>query len=750
LVMSTVPARLQPAGEPPWPALEALGGELIFERAGMRVQGASARVRGQPQWRFAKIRAEIADFNRPRVLVQGEGSGPLAAALAIVRQSPLAAMTRHALDDMSATGDAGLELKLELPLEALERARVQGRVRLQGNDLQLAAAAPPLTQARGAVSFSENGFAIEEGRAQALGGSARISGGSVAGAAADAPAVQVRASGGANVEELRAMAGRGQAWNLVATLARQGSSGSVNYEAVVGFRGAAASVSVASDLRGLALALPAPLDKPRDAAWPLRFEIGPRASATGSSAPARERLLLRVGERLALDYELAPGTPARVLRGAIAIGPAVTSALVLPASGVQARLQWPELDLDAWERALRPLTAATAPGKGAAPAGAGSSGYLPSAVSIQVETLRWDERTLHDVTAAGVREGSLWRTQIQSRELAGRVEYTEGSAERAGAVHARLVRLVIPASEAGESALEQPPSRIPALDVVVDEFELRGKKLGRLELQAVNRDMAAASGAATQEWQLDRLALTTPEASLAATGRWAGAARSSGAGEARRRTALDFKLNIRDAGALLARFGMPGVLRGGKGQIEGKLGWAGSPFSPHYASMDGKLHLDMGAGQFLKADPGLAKLLGVLSLQALPRRLTLDFRDVFSAGFAFDFVRGDAQVERGVLATSNLQMKGVNAAVLMDGKVDLERQTQDLRVVVVPEFDAGTVALATALINPVIGLSAFLAQLVLKQPLIRAATREFHVTGRWDNPEVAPVKVSAPKDKESQ
>ena len=140
---------------------------------------------------------------------------------------------------------------------------------------------------------------------------------------------------------------------------------------------------------------------------------------------------------------------------------------------------------------------------------------------------------------------------------------------------------------------------------------------------------------------------------------------------------------------------------------------------------------------------------GVLSLQALPRRLTLDFRDVFSAGFAFDFVRGDARVESGILATSNLQMKGVNAAVLMDGKVDLERQTQDLRVVVVPEFDAGTVALATALINPVIGLSAFLAQLVLKQPLIRAATREFQVTGRWDNPEIVPVKAPESKSKEN-
>ena len=130
----------------------------------------------------------------------------------------------------------------------------------------------------------------------------------------------------------------------------------------------------------------------------------------------------------------------------------------------------------------------------------------------------------------------------------------------------------------------------------------------------------------------------------------------------------------------------------------------------------------------------------MLSLQALPRRLTLDFRDLFSAGFAFDFVRGDVKLERGVATTNNLQMKGVNAAVLMDGSADIDRETQNLRVVVVPEIDAGTAALAATVINPAIGIGAFIAQLVLKQPLIKAATREFHVGGTWADPQVTQIK----------
>jgi uncharacterized protein YhdP len=155
--------------------------------------------------------------------------------------------------------------------------------------------------------------------------------------------------------------------------------------------------------------------------------------------------------------------------------------------------------------------------------------------------------------------------------------------------------------------------------------------------------------------------------------------------------------------------------------------------------MNGQLHMDVTAGQFLKADPGIAKLLGVLSLQALPRRLTLDFRDLFSAGFAFDFIRGDVAVQRGIASTNNLQMKGLSAAVLMEGSANLDKETQDLRVVLVPEIDGTTAALAATVINPVIGLGTFLAQLVLRQPLIRAATREFHIGGSWSDPQVTRV-----------
>jgi uncharacterized protein YhdP len=201
-----------------------------------------------------------------------------------------------------------------------------------------------------------------------------------------------------------------------------------------------------------------------------------------------------------------------------------------------------------------------------------------------------------------------------------------------------------------EALLEEQPASIPALDIVIDDFELRGKRLGRIEIEALNRNAGpVARDGSVREWRLSKFNLISPEAVLTASGNWVAVGTSTVRGGAeRRRTAMNFKLDIQDSGELLARFGMKDVVRKGHGKMEGQVAWIGSPLTLDYPSMTGAFSVNVENGQFLKADPGIAKLLGVLSLQALPRRLTLDFRDVFSDGFMFDFFRGDIAIEQGI------------------------------------------------------------------------------------------------------
>jgi uncharacterized protein YhdP len=377
---------------------------------------------------------------------------------------------------------------------------------------------------------------------------------------------------------------------------------------------------------------------------------------------------------------------------------------------------------------------------------------------VRASELTAGGRKLHQVVIGGGRDGLTWRANVNAVQLNGYVEYRQPSGAGPGRVYARLARLTVAPGAANdvEDLLDKQPAAIPALDIVVDDFELRGKKLGRVEVEAANRGGGAARDGAVREWRLSKFNILVPEASFTATGNWAAVSAQAPEGLQppregleRRRTVMNFKLDIADSGALLARFGMKDVIRRGKGKLEGQVAWAGSPLSPDYPSLGGQFNVNVESGQFLKAEPGIAKLLGVLSLQSLPRRLTLDFRDVFSEGFAFDFVRGDVGIAQGMASTNNLQMKGVNAAVLMEGRADIARETQDLRVVVVPEINAGTASLVMAVINPAVGLGTVLAQMFLRRPLMQAATQEFHVDGTWADPRIAKV-VAKPAGADSR
>lgn len=433
----------------------------------------------------------------------------------------------------------------------------------------------------------------------------------------------------------------------------------------------------------------------------------------------------------------------------------------MPERGVSANARLERVDVDAWQTVFGQLTDPSARGdagvaqrQGAQQRALGPSDaaeYLPTTWALQARELSMGGRRLHDVVLGGSRLGQTWRANVDARELGGYGEFRQSGPDGAGQVFARLARLSIAATDlaGADSLLVQTPQSIPALDIVVEDFELRGRKLGRLEIEAVNRGGEGSAVEGPREWRLGKLNVTMPEASFSATGNWAAVGAQAPAGPRSprapapplraQRTVMNFKLDVADSGALLTRFGMKDVVRGGKGKLEGQVAWLGSPLQMDYPSLGGRFGIGIDAGQFLKADPGIAKLLGVLSLQSLPRRLALDFRDVFSEGFAFDFVRGEVQVEQGVASTNNLQMKGVNAAVLLEGRADIAKETQDLRVVVAPEIDAGTLSLVATAINPAIGIGSFLAQLFLRRPLIQASTQEFKIDGTWADPKVARV-----------
>lgn len=747
------PAMVLPKNSAPWPVLRDLSTELLIDKGVLSLTAIQAGIDGVPGLRLGKAEARIVDlYAKPHLSVQLDARLPLQEGFGFLKASPIAAMTEHFLDSATGSGTGDLRLRLGIPLVGAAHPQVQGSVTLSGNDIALTPDIPRLSRVRGVVGFSESGFSVTGGQARALGGDLRAEGG-VSGlgpagtpVAKGAPSV-LRITGVASAEGLRQAPELG----MVARLG-QFATGTAPYSVQVGLRGGRPELTIQTGLVGMALNLPPPFAKP--AAQPLAVRVDTRAVAGDApTAPALEQWQVDVERLGSVTYvrDLSTPTPT-VVRGAIALGLAADESAPLPTRGVVANLQFGDLDVDAWSDALAAGDEAGAAAPGGGSALAAAQPYLPHNLAVRARSLQMGGHRISHLVLGGAREGTLWRANVDADELSGYLEYRQPGTAFAGRLYARLARLAVAAGEAQdvENLLDSQPAAIPALDIVVEDFDLRGRRLGRLDIEAVN---LVSSGA--REWRMNRFNLTMPEATLTAQGNWAAMAGVPSAGAARslkerRRTVMNFKLDVADAGDLLARFGMKDVIRKGQGKLEGQIAWQGSPITLDYASMTGGANLSIENGQFLKADPGLAKLLGVLSLQALPRRLTLDFRDVFSEGFAFDFIRGDVTVAQGIARTNNLQMKGVNAAVLMEGQADIERETQSLRVVVVPEINAGSASLIASVINPVVGLTTFLAQWVLRRPLAEATTQEFLIDGSWADPKVTRVQGRAAADNDKK
>jgi uncharacterized protein YhdP len=349
------------------------------------------------------------------------------------------------------------------------------------------------------------------------------------------------------------------------------------------------------------------------------------------------------------------------------------------------------------------------------------------------------DREFHDIRLNARILGRVWATNLQSREITGDVRWDP---QGRGKITARLKSLEIPPD--APSLRDAPPAEtakeLPTLDVIVDAIEVKKKKLGRLEILA-NYDTGTTSSLLDDAWVVDRFHLGNADYTLDAKGRWLNWMRSP-------QTAMDFRLDVENLGRFLALLGYPDMIARGEAKLSGRLSWAGGPKDLDLPSLSGALELEARNGQFLKVDPGLGKLIGILSLQALPRRVTLDFRDVFSDGFAFDTISGTMAVNRGLVTSRDFRMDGPAAKVAISGQTDLANENQNLQVQVMPQLSDSLSLAGAALGGPVVGVPLYLLQKALKDPLGQIIAYRYAITGTWSDPKVAKLSARDRKGEE--
>lgn len=691
-----------------WPDIDGINGDLSFRGRRMDIVARQGTISGT---RLSNVRAEIPDLDETRVLtVTGDADGATADFLKFIAASPVAGYIDHFTDGMQGEGDGKLKLQLEMPLRNLDKTRVAGSYQMAANRLILDASLPPMEQVEGRIEFTENGVNVPNATAMFFGGPL-----TVAGSTQRDGTVRMNLQGRADPDVLRRTAGA-PAW-----LAN--FRGTTDWTGVVAVRKKTVDLALESNLQGITSTLPPPFAKTAIEPMPLRVER--RFLASG-----RDQVTISVADLVSARLNRHnEGKRTIIDRGTVRLGGG--SAPEPNRDGIYVSGGLKSVNLDHW---LRFTDAGSAPGEAAPPP---DVVYTLAGVDIKLGEFELYDRKFGELAVSATPVGAeTTRYRLVGREVEGIADW---SPQGRGRLVAQLQKLNLPSAPPskpvpGEKRALDETKQLPALDIVADQFQIGAKPLGKLELKATQQG---------RDWRIEKLALTHADGTLTAEGVWQSWLTNP-------RTQVTVQWGIKNAGSTLGRLGYPGAVRDGVAEIAGQLAWDGGPYQIDYPSLSGKFAFRAEKGQFRQMEPGIGKLLGIISLQSLPRRLSLDFRDVFSRGFAFDEILGEITVDRGIASSDKFLITGPSAKVLMSGSVDLARETQKLEMKVSPQVSEG-VAIATGLLGgPIAALATFVAQKLLKDPFGNLVAFRYSVTGSWADPVVNRVDAPAAAVRESE
>lgn len=679
--------------QPGWPAFREVSGDLIFDDRGMRVENASGR---SFDVRIDETRVRIADYRAAVLEVQGQARGPLADMLGYVRESPLAGGLDNLLDDTRAEGDSRLELSLNMPLHrrggGVAATTVQGAVELSENRLRLQSQPVDFRRASGRVAFTRETVSAEGVRAVLNGESLRLE--------ARMPArgpLTVRAEGRQPVSAL--------ATHLPDYLGSRlsGSSRWTGELTVPIGTSDRPTLRLDSMLEGVTSRLPEPLDKAPGDRISLRVELPlgqPRLPLRLRYGPVLSGVLRPVGDDLHGELRFNDGDA------------------VMPEQGLRIAGRVNRADADAWLAVIE----GHAPEGGAPPPGS-----RVSAVDLYLGEVSAGNRVLREIRVNATRGRERWQVGFDSAALRGDLSIPRdlGSSVPLTFNLERVNLDLMAAEEAASEGVRPPrldPRGLPPLRGGIGELLHDGRLFRDVRLEATRM---------REGLQVHHLQASSAggHSTLRITGDW----RVVGT---QHQTRFHFHLETSHVARMLTDLGFQHGFDRGTGMIDGQLRWPDAPTHFTWEGLQGNGRVEMEDGRLVEVDPGAGRLLGLFSLNMLPRRLALDFRDVFQRGFAFDRLTGTVRLADSDAYTSDLKIRGVAAHVDIEGRTGIVARDYDQRIVVTPRVGS-TLPVAGALLGgPAAGAAVFILDRILGmgRSIDEASRVEYRVTGTWQDP----------------
>ena len=695
--------------QPDWPAAEHVSGDVAFVADGFSVSGKGV-LAGVGIRHFD---AGIEHFGSAPLKVAAQGGGDASTLLSLLRHSPLQKEYGDTLDNLVASGLAAVTFALDLPLHhEAARAKIDGTVVLAGAKLSEQRWKLAFDDVRGRARYDSGGFVAERLAVRHEGSAARLTLRAGGDTRDRRQAFEAELEGNLPAERLLQRVPE-LAWLQGRATGRSPWTALVTIPKGTAARKAPARLQLRSSLVGTALSLPAPLRKTADAALPATIE---------TSLPLGDgEVRVALGRRLALRARSTSQTGVRVVLGSD------TVAEPPPASGLVVTGRTDALDALDWVAVARgdptPSTAAAG----------GSEPLQLRRIDIVAGRLNLLGAGFPETRLQLSRAAGALSLQLQGSAIAGSVRIPDAEgATIAGHFERVHWRAPPPASAPPGTARtsdETDPAKVPPLAFDIADLRVSDAVLG----SAVLRTQPVAGG-----MRITRLLAQSPRQRIELDGDWLG--RGDGA-----RTRLQVAIDSEDFGALLSGFGYGGQLKGGRGHANLGATWAGSPAGFSLLALDGTLALDVRDGQLVEIEPGAGRVLGLLSIAQLPRRLTLDFRDFFDKGFAFDKLAGHVRIAAAKASSDDLVIAGPAAEIRIRGTADLRAQAFDQTIEVLPRTGNLLTAVGAIAAGPVGAAIGAAANAMLRKPLGQLAAKTYRVTGPWKEPKVEVVSREQPQ-----
>jgi uncharacterized protein (TIGR02099 family) len=687
-----------------WPRIEGIVADVTFRNAGVEIVASRASIFGATS---QQARAWIVDHADPVVHVEGRVAARAEQALEFLRASPLRTTLGDYLGALEVQGpvDFGLALAIVTHPGASEAFKAQIDANLVGARVALKGLPVVADEVAGTVRFTEATVTSERivGRMFGQAFTARIA----------PPPKGARSLARLSLEggfEARALA------RAVELPLDRFLRGQAKLSAEVDLPSARTSLvaRMNTDLRGVAVTLPPPF-----------------AKAAAERVAARTTLQFSGKQALGAKVEYGSGSVASY---ALTRTPGGWT-LADGEAAAQISVVAPVVDLDAWLAAWA-APAAPVAGRRATDKAAVDAPPLRR-LDVHAQKLLLVGSPVNDAHITARRDGPTWQVEVASGAVAGSISVPDDRSAAAITLDMDRLWLGEPAAEQRAAAntvapaaagATQPktvdPRTLPALQVRADSLRLLGSDLGAVEATLERRPTGLF---------MTRFVGKALTHRVEGTGSWEQV-------DAVQRSKLDVTLESTDARVTLTSLGWNAPLEARRARIAAQLDWPGAPWQDPFAHVSGAIQLRIGEGELIEIAPGAGRLVGLMSLSALPRRLKLDFRDVYKKGFAFDSVEGDFRLEDGNAYTSGARIKSPAATVTILGRAGLGARDYD-QIAVVETGLGSSLPVAGAIAGGLPGAAVMLlVSQVFKSSLSDATKAQYRITGSWGDPKVERVQ----------